>query len=363
MKRKVAYFKSMLLVMVFLCAILSGCAKKEEKTKDGYANKIYLYNWTEYMSKKVLDQFKKEYGIEVVETTYESNDEMLAKLVAGKKGTYDIAVPTNYFIKVMEESDLLEPYDNGAITNLKNINPTYLNAKYDPGNKYTVPYMGTVTLTVGNKKMLKELGVTINSVKDFLNPKLKNSIVVMDDNETITSLGLEGLGFDPLTSNKDQITQSKDFMMKMNSNIKAFPSTADGRTMLARGEVAVGHMYGGDIAQAMAENPELEIVAKESPISLSIDNFVLLKGSQHKEEAELFINFLLRPEISAELTEEFPYLCVNDSAKTKLDKTILDNPACFLPEDLLDNIFFIEEQKPDILSQKVDIVTEIKAAR
>lgn len=363
MKRKVVYFTNMLLVLVFLCGALSACAKKEGKTKDGYAKTIYLYNWTEYMSKKVLDQFEDEYGIKVVETTYESNDEMLAKLVAGKKGTYDIAVPTNYFIKVMQESDLLEPYDEGAITNMNNINPSYLNPSYDPYNQYTIPYMGTVTLTVGNKKLLNELGVTVNSVDDFLNPKLKNNIVIMDDNETITSLGLEGLGYDPLTTDQKQINEAKDYMIKMNTNIKAFPSTADGRTMLARGEVAIGHMYGGDIAQAMAENSDLEIVAKESPISLSIDNFVLLKGSKHKEEAELFIDFLLRPEISAELTEEFPYLCVNDAAKSKLGVDILNNPACFLPEELLDNIFFIEEQKPEILSQKVDIVTEIKAAR
>lgn len=315
------------------------------------------------MSKDVLDEFEQEYGIKVIETTYESNDEMLAKLVAGKKGTYDIAVPTNYFIKVLLESDLLEPYEEGSITNQKNINPSYLNPSYDPGNQYTIPYMGTVTLTVGNQKMLQELGVTINTVSDFLNPKLKNNIVVMDDNETITSLGLEGLSYDPLTDDLAKIKEAKDFMIQLNSNIKAFPTTADGRTMLARGEVAVGHMYGGDIAQAMAENSDLEIIAKEAPISLSIDNFVLLKGSKHKKEAQLFVDFLLRPEISARLTEEYPYLCVNDAAKKNLSEEILSNPACFLPEELLDQIFFIEEQSPEILSLKVDIVTEIKAAR
>ena len=101
MRKKMFCFTSMLLLIMFLCSSLIGCAKKEEKTKDGYAKTIYLYNWTEYMSKDVLDEFEQEYGIKVIETTYESNDEMLAKLVAGKKGTYDIAVPTNYFIKVI----------------------------------------------------------------------------------------------------------------------------------------------------------------------------------------------------------------------------------------------------------------------
>jgi spermidine/putrescine-binding protein len=363
MKKKVIYVRGLVLLLVALCITLVGCGKKEGVTKDGYADTLYLYNWTEYMSKDVLDLFEQEYGIKVVETTYESNDEMLAKLVAGKKGTFDLAVPTNYFIQVMKENDLLEPYDDGAITNIGNINPSYLNADYDPNNEYTIPYMGTVTLTVGNKKMLDELGVTVNKVGDLMNPKLENNIVVMDDNETITSLALEGLGYDPLTTDTNQIAETKDYLMQLNQYIKAFPTTVDGRTMLARGEVAIGHIYGGDAAQAMAENSDLEIVMKDEPISLSIDCFVLLKGSKHKKEAELFIDFLLRPDISAMLTEEFPYLCVNDAAKADLSEDILNNPACFLPEDLLDNIYFIAEQSPEILSQKVDIVTEVKAAR
>ncbi len=363
MKRKVIYVRGMVLLLIALCATFIGCGKKEGVTKDGYADKLYLYNWTEYMSKDVLDLFEKEYGIKVVESTYESNDEMLAKLVAGKRGTYDIAVPTNFFIQAMKENDLLEPYDQDAMTNMKNINPSYLDAAYDPGNVDTIPYMGTVALTIGNKKMLSDLGVTINNVNDLFSPALKNNIIIMDDNEGIISLALEGLNYDPLTNDEKQIAETKKYMLDLNKNIKAFPSTADGRTMLARGEVAVGHIYGGDAAQAMAENSDLEIVMKDAPISLSVDCFVLLKGSKHKKEAELFINFLLRPDISAKLTEEFPYVCVNDAAKDYLSDEILNNPACFLPEDLLDNIYFIEEKSPEVLSQEVNIVTEIKSAR
>lgn len=363
MKKKRLLAGGMALILAVLCISITGCGKKEGMTEDGYADTLYLYNWTEYMSKDVLDLFEKEYGIKVVETTYESNDEMLAKLVAGKKGTYDIAVPTNFFIQVMKENDLLEPYDDGAITNKKNINPTFLNGPYDPNNKYTIPYMGTVALTIGNKKMLSDLGVTINNVNDLFTPALENNIIIMDDNEGIISLALEGLGYDPLTEDKNLIAETKDYMMKLNKNIKAFPSTADGRTMLARGEVAVGHIYGGDAAQAMQENKDLEIVMKDSPISLSVDCFVLLKGSKHKKEAELFIDFLLRSDISAMLTEQFPYVCVNDAAKDSMSEDILNNPACFLPEELQDNIYFIQEKSPETLAQEVEIVTEIKSAR
>ena len=363
MKKKILRNGISILLAFSLLFSLAGCSKKEGVTKDGYADTLYLYNWSEYMSQDVLDLFEKEYGIKVVQSTYESNDEMLAKLVASKKGSYDIAVPTNFFIQALLENDLLEPYDKTAITNVKNIDPAYLNGSYDPDNTYTVPYMGTVALTIGNKKMLGDLGVTINTVDDLFNPALKNNIILMDDNEGIVSLGLCGLNYDPLTKDLGQIGETKDYLLKLTDNIKAFPSTADGRTMLARNEVAVGHIYGGDAAMAMKENPDLEIVMRDEPISLSVDCLVLLKGSKHKKEAELFVDFILRTDISAMLTEEFPYVCVNKAAKADLSDDILNNPACFLPEDLQDNLYFIEEKSAEILSKMVDIVTELKVSK
>lgn len=353
----------MLSIAVISICLFVGCGKKEGLTEDGYADTLYLYNWSEYMSQDVLDLFEEEYGIKVVQTTYESNDEMLAKLVAGKKGSYDIAVPTNYFIQALKENDLLEPYDEGAIKNISNIDAAYLNPSYDPDNLYTIPYMGTVALTIGNQRLLTELGVELNKVDDLKNSSLKDQIILMDDNEGIVSLGLAGLGFDPLSEDAEQIAQVEAYMSEILPNIKAFPSTADGRTMLARGEVAVGHIYGGDAAQAMAENPDLEIVLKDEPISLSVDCFVLLKGSTHKKEAQLFIDFILRPEISAKLTEEFPYVCLNEAAKQKLSEEILNNPACFLPDELKDQVYFIKEKSAETLSQMVDIVTSLKVSK
>lgn len=96
---------------------MTACGSdSEEKTADGYAKEIYLYNWSEYMSEDVLNKFEEEYGIKVVETTFESNDEMLAKLMAGGGSEYDIAVPSNFYIESMKANDLLEPLDKDVIT-------------------------------------------------------------------------------------------------------------------------------------------------------------------------------------------------------------------------------------------------------
>lgn len=104
---------------------MTACGNdSEEKTADGYAKEIYLYNWSEYMSEDVLNKFEEEYGIKVVETTFESNDEMLAKLMAGGGSEYDIAVPSNFYIESMKANDLLEPLDKDVITNYDNIDET-----------------------------------------------------------------------------------------------------------------------------------------------------------------------------------------------------------------------------------------------
>ncbi|MFV0528868.1 MAG: PotD/PotF family extracellular solute-binding protein [Lachnospiraceae bacterium] len=361
--------KRLLKVLLLVCTasfLAAGCGSSGDSgdtTDTGYAKEIYLYNWTEYMSSDVLDQFEEEYGIKVVESTYESNDEMLAKLLVAPAGEYDIAVPSNFYIKAMLENDLLEPYDEGAITNLDNIYDDYLDPDYDPGNEYTVPYMGTVALTIGNTKMLDSLGVEVNKVTDLLNPALKDNVIITDDTEGIITLALEGLGYDPLTQDLDKIYETKDFLLQLNDNIKSYSQIADGRTMLARNEVAVGQVYGGDAVQAMNENEDLSIVMNDEKISLSVDTFVLLKGSEHKEEAQLFIDFLLRPEISAQLLTDFPFVCCNEAAVAELPEELASNPACVLDDSMKSRLFFIDSKDAETMSAMVDVVTEVKSAK
>ena len=151
-------------------------AAPAESSAPAYAKEIYLYNWSEYMTQEVLDGFEKEYGIKVIETTYESNDEMLAKLLAGSKGQYDIAVPSNFYIEAMLANDLLEEMDFSVITNIGNIDPQFRTSQVDPEGKYTVPYMGTASLWLGNPQKLEELGVKADNYEDLKDPRLEGNI-------------------------------------------------------------------------------------------------------------------------------------------------------------------------------------------
>lgn len=360
--------KMLALAMALVCATVgfTGCGSSNEnldKDGNGYADEIYIYNWSEYMLPEITEAFEKEYGIKVVETVYESNDEMLAKLLTGSKGEFDIAVPTNYFVGALLENDLLEPFDEGAITNLDNIYDAYLDLDYDKGNKYTVPYMGTAMFSIGNKEKLEELGVEVNTAEDLLDSKLQGKVIVVDDNEAITNLALMGVNKDPAKKTVGDLKAGKEFLLDLNKNLKSYAQVADGRTMLTRSEVAVAYIYSGDSVQAMNENENLEIVMKDEPVSLSIDNFVLLKDSPRKKEAQLFIDFILRPENYAKLETEFAYVCLNEAAVAELPEELANNPACVLDEEMQSKIFLIGEKSEEMLAAITELVTEVKSAK
>ena len=343
---------------------LTACGGgKEEKTDSGYAKEIYLYNWSEYMSQDVLDKFEDEYGIKVVESTFESNDEMLAKLMAGGGSEYDIAVPSNFYIESMKANDLLEPLDKDVITNYNNIDATYRTMECDPNGEYCVPYMGTSCVWIANTKMLSEYGIEIHKMEDIKNDKLKNNILIVDDPQAISGVGLIGCDLDPTSQNLDDIEKAKEYMKELNPYIKAYAASTDTRDSMAKSEVALAYMYSGEALQAMKENPDLEVVMDEEQCSLSMDTMVLLKGSKHKEEAELFLNFILRPDISAELTNMFQFVCANEASVEYLEDDLKNNELCVLSDNMKSRIFMINTFNSEALSAETDALMEIKSSR
>lgn len=355
---------TLVLVVVMAASMLTACGGSgNETTKDGYAKEIYLYNWSEYMLQEVLDGFEAEYGIKVIETTFESNDEMLAKLLAGNNGQYDIAVPSNFYIEAMLDNNLLEELDMDVMTNIGNIDEAYRSLSYDPDGKYTIPYMGTVALWMGNTKKLAELGVSADSYADLTDPRYANNILFSDDTQGNICCGFAATGHDPLSTDQAAIDDARDWLISINKNVKAYSLPADVRDSMIRGEAAVAYMYSGNAMQAMFENADLEPVLGNEQVSLSVDTMVVLKGTKHKTEAELFLNYLLRPEVSAKLTEAFPYVCFNKAAVEYLPEAYAQSPMCVLTPDMQQRIFMINSFNGETISAEVDAMAAVKSAR
>lgn len=326
-----------LILCSFLTLLLAGCGSNkpaaDSQGKERLASELNLFIWSNYMPQAVLDKFEEKYGIKVNQTNYSSNEEMLAKLQAGGASQYDLAVASDYMVEIMlkQKDPIIQEIDLSNVPNLKNIDPQYKNKEFDKDNKYSVAYMCGSALLAVNTDKIKE---PVKSYKDLLDPKFKNSLVVLDDQRAIIGMGLKMLGYSLNETDPAKLNQAKAEVAKMLPNIKAYDSDSP-KTLLINGEAVAGLVWSAEASLAKRENPNIAIVFPEEGMYLWQDNFVIPQGAPHKKEAELFINFILDPEISAMISKELPYTNPNLEAQKLMDKTILDDISAYPPKEVL----------------------------
>lgn len=290
--------------------------------------KLNIFCWSEYIPQDVIDQFTQETGIKVSTENYASNEEMLAKLLAGG-GTYDLIQPSEYVIEGLVKENLLTPIDHAAIPNLKNVAPEFLNMSFDPGNKFTVPYMaGTVGIVV-NTDLVKD---DIKSFNDVFQDKYKKNIVVLDDAREIVTWALltQKLPINDITD--ENLEKVKPILSKWIPLIKVFDSDSP-KTALINGDVAIGVVWGGEGAILLNTDKKFKWVIPAEGTHLFVDSLAIPKAAKHPKNAEAFMNFILRPEISQKISDVFPYLNPNMAARELLTADQRANPASFPSAD------------------------------
>jgi spermidine/putrescine-binding protein len=301
------------------------------------SKQLNIYAWSEYIPQELLDAFAKEYNIKVNYDTYASNEELLAKLQAGKTD-YDVIIPSDYTVGIMAAQNMLEPIDLDHIPNFANVDDTFKNPSYDPGNKYSVPYQwGSVGIAVNTAKVTKP----ITKFADLWDPAFKNNLVVLDDEREIIGMALVVLGYDKNSTDPAQLEAAKQKLIELLPNIKLFDSDSP-KTALLSGEVVAGIVWNGEASLAHQENPDITYVLPEEGMGLWYDNLSIPAGAPHKDAATAFINFVLRPDMSILITKFFPYSSVNKAALELLKtqdpeayKAYMDFPATNPPADAI----------------------------
>lgn len=330
MKKLLQKMVTVLIVASMGVGLLAGCGSSAADKE----NTLYIYNWSEYIPQEVYDMFEEETGIHVQEATFSSNEEMLAKLVAGGTGEYDIIVASNYVIPAMIEQGLIQELDVSAMENFGNLKSEVVGMSFDPENKYSVPYMATITLVAINKQKCAQLGVEIDSLNDLLNPALENNIVIPDDSREVVNVALKALGLDPDTRDEAVINQASDWLKKLAANVKLYDSDTP-YVALATNEVAAGLVYNMDAAKAMALNENIEIVDVTEGNEIAYDNFVITADSTKKDKAQMFIDFIMRPEIYKICLEEYPCVSMNQAVMELMGEEFLNNPASNVSAEVL----------------------------
>jgi spermidine/putrescine transport system substrate-binding protein/spermidine/putrescine transport system permease protein len=331
-----------------------AASRSGESTSDA-EKALHIFCWSEYIPQQIVDAFSADTGIKVSMETYSSNEEMLAKLFAGG-GNYDIIQPSEYVIEGLIKESLLTPIDHASIPNMKNLAPEFTNMSFDPGNKYSVPYMAGSVGIIVNTEVVQD---DIKSYNDVFQEKFAKNIVVLDDAREIVSWGLESLGIPVNEVSDENLAKVKPLLEKWLPLVKVFDSDSP-KTALLNGDVALGVVWAGEGAILLNEDEKFKWIVPAEGGHLFVDSLAIPKTAKHVKNAELFINYVLRPDVSAKISEAFPYLNPNVAARELLTPAQRNNPASFPTADQLANM----QTFKDIGEQatKIDeLVTSLKA--
>ncbi len=331
-----AIFLVLALLLALAIVLLPGFAAAQKQRVVNY------YNWSDYHDPTVLDGFTKETGITVRFDTFDSNDSLEAKLLAGQSG-YDVVVPTAYFLSRQIKAGIFRQLDKAKLPNLKYAWPEIAKqlVVYDPGNDYTINYMwGTTGIGYNVRAVKRILGSegAIDTWDYIFDPekiaKFKNcGIHLLDSSDDIMSAGLHYLHLDPNTGDPGDLNKVAELLLKIRPYIRKFHSS-EYLNALATGEICLVVGFSGDVKQAQKRAAEakggIEIgysIPKEGA-QLWFDNLAIPKDAPHPEEAHELINYLIRPDVAAKNTNYVSY-ANGDVPSDLIDKAIRDDPTVY----------------------------------
>jgi len=288
---------------------------------------LNLYIWSEYIPDEVLADFTKETGIKVNISTYDSNEAMYAKVKLVGKG-YDLVVPSSDFVGLMRREGLLLPVDTTKIANFSLLAPRFTNQSFDPNNRYSVPYMwGSTSLAINTALLPKG---TVEKSSDLWKPELKGKLVLPNDQREVIGIGLKVLGYSINETNPEHLRQAYEKLQSLMPQVRVFDSDSPKQALLS-GEVAAGLVYNGEAYIANGENEAIQYIYPPEGFSLWLDSFCIPKGAEHVEEAYKFIDYVLKPKVSATISESMGYSSPNSKAvgllPEAMQKNIIVNPS------------------------------------
>lgn len=307
-------------------AAAPAAAAKAEAAKP-LPKELNLFAWSEYVPQGVIDGFQKETGIKVNYETYASNEEMLAKLVSGAT-RYDLIQPSEYTIEALVNEKQLHEIDWSKVPNAKNIAPEYRGLPHDPQNKYTVPWMaGTVGIVVNTEKIPAG---TIKGYGDVFQDKYRGRIVVLDDPREIVTWAMATKGIPANDVTPENLEKVKPVLQKWLPLVKVYDSDSP-KTALLNGDVDLGVVWSGEAALLFNENEKFAYVLPAEGAHQFIDSLAIPANANSPEAAMLFMNYILRPEVSKLISADFPYTNPNLAARKELTPEELANPASYPP--------------------------------
>lgn len=312
---------------------------------------LRIYNWSDYIADDTVPNFEKEFGVKVTYDTYESNEEMVAKLQAGATG-YDIIVPSGYIIPVLVATELIDPISHRYLTNWNHVSPIFQNLPTDPGNVHAVPWQWGTT---GIAYRTDRITAPIDSWAVFHDRKYHGKMTMMDDGREVIGAFLRYRGHSLNSTDPQELAEAKQDAVEAKKHLKAYIS-APVKAQLISGDVWLAQLWNGDTTQARTEQPNLAYVTPQEGCTIWGDSMCVPRSARNKRAAHEWMNYILRPEVGAALSEATGYGTPNAAAAK-----LLETPVPYPTEDELRRLEYQVDLGRDTATWD-RIWTEIKSA-
>lgn len=358
---------ALLLALIFLAVpLFSSCQSVDEETEEpaelgelstpesyytrfiGKKLSINVYNWGEYISDgsdgtiNVNAEFRDLTGINVNYSTYATNEELYSKLKGGAS-SYDVIIPSDYMIGRMISEDMLEPLGLENIPNFSFTDESFLSPIYDAENGYSVPYMWGTTGIIYNTNRVDE---PVDSWSILWDEKYKGQILMFSNPRDAFAIAQKTLGYSMNTTDKRELENSLEKLKAQKPLVQAYVMDEIFDKMLG-GEATLAPYYAGDAVTMISENSDLAFATPKEGVNIFVDAACIPKGSRQKEAAEMYINFLCEPEISAANSDYIGYATPNTEALDLLDEEVTSDPVAYPGEDVIENAEYFGELPHD----------------
>ncbi len=343
---------TLLLVLALSIGLFAGCAN-DTKPAGGTLN---LFTWEGMFPQEVLTGFTDETGIEINYNNFDYDETMLAKLQAAKGGDYDLVIADDYIIETVISEGLAQKLNTSKISNHKNINTAFQGQFYDPSDEYTVPYGAGVQTIVYDPTTVEK---DIVGYADLLDPLLQDNIGIISNYRVINGLALKILGQSYNTEDIESIESAGEILLELAPNIRLIKDD-NLQDDLISGEIGVAVMYTSQVTTAKLAKPELKVVYPSEGIGFGIMAGFIPSKAPNADAAHAFLNYILRPEISAQCFEWLGYYSTTAAA----DDLISDEYKDFLtlPSDLEGEAEMIQLVSAEAEEAHSKVWTAFKAA-
>ena len=351
---------ALLALIIALVPCASAFAAEQSETDALRGTTLYVYNWGEYISDGVDDSldvnaaFEEKYGIEVVYETYDNNEVMYSKLKGGGV-SYDIVIPSDYMIQRMIAEDMLQPIDYSNVPNYKYIPEKYKNLAHDPENAYSVPYTVGMVGLIYNTSMVEEAPTSWTSLWDN---NYSNSILMFNNPRDAFAIAQSVLGMDYNNESPVSWRVAAELLKEQKSVSPAYVNDEVFLKMEA-GEAAYAPYYAGDFLSMQENNPDLAFVYPTEGVNFFVDSACILKGAKNKLAAELYINFLLEPEVALANAEYICYASPHTEVYNNPEYSFYGNEILYPADGQFKTQLFLN-LKPEILSLMSTLWDDVK---